>query len=165
MTLKEIPLAFQKAVTGKLDVNAETYQNFTIPYVCKILNAYRLFRNNELRMAASEPVETGESITPEDAYTLIIEYLNKHDKIPQIAPWLKAFDYAYFNGIITIDPAEQDEFKKKVEDKLKIELNRSIANGNQFQREMIKKQMEGDGLRTACKIAYIKDYFNGLQNN
>lgn len=40
-TAKEFLDAFTLAVTGKLDVNVETYQNFSIAYVSKIMNAYR----------------------------------------------------------------------------------------------------------------------------
>jgi hypothetical protein len=42
-THQEILLAFDMAITGKLDIDAKCYENFTCLYFSQILNAYRVW--------------------------------------------------------------------------------------------------------------------------
>jgi hypothetical protein len=53
-TTNEIIEAFELAVTGKLDVDVKHYDQFTLPYFCKIMDAYRIF-NNERILATPPP--------------------------------------------------------------------------------------------------------------
>ena len=50
----EIIEAFELAVTGKLEVDVKHYDQFTLPYFCKIMDAYRIF-NNERILAKPAP--------------------------------------------------------------------------------------------------------------
>src|SRR5262245_20635761 len=40
-TAAEIRLAFEKAVSGELDIDATCYENFSVLYFSRIMNAYR----------------------------------------------------------------------------------------------------------------------------
>ena len=53
-TTSEIIEAFELAVTGKIDVDVKHYDQFTLPYFCKIMDAYRIF-NNERILAIPPP--------------------------------------------------------------------------------------------------------------
>ena len=46
-TVQDITDAVKKALSGKLNIDFQPYNNFSIPYICKILTAYREYLNNE----------------------------------------------------------------------------------------------------------------------
>lgn len=78
----EIIEAFELAVTGKLDVDVKHYDQFTLPYFCNILNAYRIFNNERILAQAPAPI-------------LQIEYeLTDADRIIEIESWRKK-DYDF----------------------------------------------------------------------
>ncbi len=55
-SLSEVKTAFELAIIGSIKVNTEHYQNFDIPYLTRILNAYREYRAfNNAQMSAPLP--------------------------------------------------------------------------------------------------------------
>jgi len=48
-SLDEITNAFLVAAAGKLDIDAEDYNSFDIPYIGKVLNAYRIYRARKVK--------------------------------------------------------------------------------------------------------------------
>lgn len=59
-TAKEIRLAFEMAIAGKLgEVKVETYENFSVEYFTRIMNAYRSWSSVAYRQFIKpEPIET-----------------------------------------------------------------------------------------------------------
>jgi hypothetical protein len=74
----EIIEAFELAVTGKLDVDVKHYDQFTLPYFCKIMDAYRIF-NNERILATPPPKlkEIAYQMTDEERLQEIEEWRKK----------------------------------------------------------------------------------------
>lgn len=62
-TLKEIRLAFSKLVKGQLDVEEKEiscYENFSVLYLSKVINAYRAWSSQEYRLIESELMQKEE---------------------------------------------------------------------------------------------------------
>lgn len=76
--LDEIKLAFEMAITGKLDVDATCYENFSCLYFSNIMNAYRQWAREEIKTPAQE--------TRVDPIDINIEYAiylrNQINKLP-----------------------------------------------------------------------------------
>lgn len=77
-TSTQIIEAFELAVTGKLDVDVKHYDQFTLPYFCKIMDAYRIY-NNERILATPPPKfkEIAYQMTDEERLNEIDEWKNK----------------------------------------------------------------------------------------
>lgn len=61
LTIAEIPLAFEKAVAGELECEANCYENFSCEYFGKIMTAYKKWASrqwNENQMYAVKPQTT-----------------------------------------------------------------------------------------------------------
>lgn len=81
-TPDEIIEAFELAVTGKIDVDVKHYDQFTLPYFCKIMNAYRIYNNERILAKAPPPL-------------LQIEYeMTDAERIIEIESWRKK-DYKF----------------------------------------------------------------------
>lgn len=68
-TLEEIQLAFEKAVAGELECEANCYENFSAQYFGQIMSAYKKWASqkfNENQMYLVKPKETNLIIMPAD---------------------------------------------------------------------------------------------------
>lgn len=77
-TTTEIIEAFELAVTGKIDVDVKHYDQFTLPYFCRIMDAYRIFNND--RILSTPPPKFKEiayQMTDEERLNEIEEWKNK----------------------------------------------------------------------------------------
>ena len=81
-TSSEIIEAFELAVTGKIDVDIKHYDQFTLPYFCKIMDAYRIFNNNRI-------LETPPPKLKEIAYQM-----SDAERLEEIEEWKKK-DYDF----------------------------------------------------------------------
>lgn len=81
-TTAEILEAFELAVTGKIDVDVKHYDQFTLPYFCKIMNAYRIYNNERILAKAPPPL-------------LQIEYkMSDEERLQEIEEWKnKSYDF------------------------------------------------------------------------
>lgn len=71
-TVAEIRLAFDMAITGRLNVDSDCYQNFTAAFFSKIMNAYRRWSSMEIHQVQKrlEPPPP----TPEELEQIDREY-------------------------------------------------------------------------------------------
>lgn len=69
-TLDEIKLAFDMAIAGKLDIDANCYENFSCLYFSNVMNAYRKWAAQEYKELATEPAPE----KPVDKLTIDMEY-------------------------------------------------------------------------------------------
>lgn len=69
-TLEEIKLAFDMAISGKLDVDATCYENFSCLYFSSIMNAYRDWAKQEVKEMPAEEKE----LPKPDKLTIDMEY-------------------------------------------------------------------------------------------
>lgn len=91
-TLKELLLAFDLAITGKLTLKKEEsvncYENFTILYISSILNAYR-----EWAQAAYKYIMAG---APEEPQAVWTEEMITNERREQIETAFQAMKKGYF---------------------------------------------------------------------
>lgn len=69
----EIKLAFELAITLQLDVDANCYENFSIAYFCRIMEAYRVWTREQLRQLPV-PVQPLKIPTAEERRQLDLDY-------------------------------------------------------------------------------------------
>lgn len=90
-SLQEIRKAFELAIIGEIEVDAEHYHSFDIKYICKILNAYRkrrtkakeLVKRNTPQIQNSVSVEQKEQTREAYIKTICLHY----DKFVQTGEW------------------------------------------------------------------------------
>jgi hypothetical protein len=83
-TPEEIKLAWDMAVTKKLDVDATCYENFSIAYFCKIMEAYREWAKEQIKQLPA-PVKYRELKPMEKVDINLIwalKLLNEVNKLP-----------------------------------------------------------------------------------
>lgn len=66
MTLEEIKLAFDFAVSGKLGIDAKCYENFSCEYVGRILSTFLNFSKQETMISSQKVIETDPLPVPTD---------------------------------------------------------------------------------------------------
>jgi hypothetical protein len=87
-TVSEIMLAFKMAVAGKLNVDANCYENFSVLYFAKIMSAYREWARKTVPLLQAPPQEPQvdlEKIEIEYASAKLRDayrYLKSIDKLP-----------------------------------------------------------------------------------
>lgn len=114
--LSEIEIAFELAITGKLDIDdAKCYDQFTMEYFCRIMNAYRVYFNQNPPKIENKPQET-----PKIENTII-----PTQKKQEVAGWLKStlksfgdiplYLYDYFDelGYVKLSGEEKYEYMER----------------------------------------------------
>jgi hypothetical protein len=81
-TSTEIIEAFELAVTGKLEVDVKHYDQFTLPYFCRIMDAYRIFNNDRILS------------TPPPKFKEIAYQMSDEERLNEIEEWKnKSYDF------------------------------------------------------------------------
>lgn len=79
-TLDEIRIAFRLAVSGKLDINPETFQNMSSLYIGKVMMAYKKYKSpilaNFKRLQAEEE-QKEKPVTQEQKRALLVEFCHQ----------------------------------------------------------------------------------------
>ena len=110
----EIIEAFELAVTGKLDVDVKHYDQFTLPYFCRIMDAYRIF-NNERILATPPPKlkEIAYQMTDEERLNEIEEWRKKDYDFKILPLYLYDWILKYSLHAIT-DDLKADYYQRAV---------------------------------------------------
>lgn len=83
-TPAEIKLAFEMAITRKLDVEANCYENFSVAYFVSIMEAYRAWAREQIKLLPA-PVKVRQLTEKEKLDINLIwalKYLNEINKLP-----------------------------------------------------------------------------------
>jgi hypothetical protein len=113
-TKNEVIEAFELAVTGKIDVDVKHYDQFTLPYFCKIMDAYRIY-NNERILATPPPKfkEIAYQMTDEERLNEIEEWKNKTYDFKILPLYLYDWLLKYDLNVIT-DEIKADYYNRAV---------------------------------------------------
>ncbi len=116
-TCEEIKLAFDMAMTGKLGNKDEDlsncYENFSCAYFSKVMNAYKVWAQNEIKYLPKKQPEKTE--TPEgradwsDVYDV---YKNMEDLDARAIP-VEIYDWLFYCGKFKLSSDEKRELLKK----------------------------------------------------
>lgn len=143
-TLDEIVLAFDQAIKGNLDLDDyKVYDQFTVEYFVRIMNAYRKWLKSQFANYKQEPepkqIEKVE-ITREEKLQDIQEWETKQEiKFDYIPPFI--YDYLVEEGKIVQSEEDKIRLYKRATNYLMRELKReaetrdrgAIAEYNRFQ--------------------------------
>ena len=117
LSLLEIDNAFNLATAGKLDIEADHYQSFSVIYISKIINAYNRYNGKyiiEYRNQLAEIEREKNKPTPEQQMQMMIEsILEGFDKFKD-DPQYNHFGYISYDFLKNIGALKLDNDVKSV---------------------------------------------------
>ena len=110
-SLMEVDNAFNLATAGKLDIEADHYQSFSVIYISKILNAYKRYNGKyiiDYRKQIAEEKRKSEEPTEDDKLRLMIESILEGYHNFKEEPTYNHFGYISYDflsnlGVINLD--------------------------------------------------------------
>ena len=167
-TTTEVIEAFELAVTGKIDVDVKHYEQFTLPYFCKIMDAYRIY-NNERILATPPPKfkEIAYQMTDEERLNEIEEWKNKSYDFKILPLYLYDWLLKYSLHAIT-DDLKVDYYNRAVKiHENELRRNFELYGVKQPYADFLKvkannfeniSQQELDTITTIYKRIFINEY-------
>jgi hypothetical protein len=157
LPIGELDLAFELMAKNKLDENPETYQNFSVLYLTRMLGGYaRYVRSNYV-----EPkVELKQIEQPKQEDTDLIEFAyecykkNNNKRFDNIFMALDIFKYIRKNGLMDFN-------YKEIYDETIYELKLRIIDRDSKNKinEILKDEQQ---LENMCRRMAVKIYFDSL---
>lgn len=168
MAIGELDFAFRLASRGKLDFDAETYQNFSMLYLNRMLSSYARFVMREYLSKTQKPVEHKAPQVKEknklndEMLKIGFEVFKKTRQWDQIPASLSLFQILWHNSELEMIPAEFviSETKKALDQKYHI-----ITDPIQ-RRDFRAKMVDDDFLDLQCRKMAVAIYFqNKISEN
>lgn len=182
LSFEEIVKAFELALVGKFEVNTEHYDSFDIKYLTRILNAYRVYRNEltrklkpTLQIPEHKPTETEKRNSRiqffqhlEKTYQ---EFL-KTGKLNILVPWLVYNRLLNYN-ILHISEARWNQLMEQAGLKYQRRLQEPKNLSQQVQFKLILETFEQakhnypfelSRIRNIAKEIAVENYFENLKN-
>lgn len=184
-TVQDITDAIKMGLAGKLTINGkilnlETYNNFSIPYVCKFFIAYREYLDNNNRLLP-KLIESPE-MTPKEEKQRTTSWLNNY-VYPRIEKYFKTgeydlpdygntlYNYLDKRKIINITLERKKEIKKQAREELLRELSiEKFSKPHERHRigkvitDILEKERSIDGLiRTKAKKIVLKIFLENCK--
>lgn len=159
LPIGELDLAFELMVKGKLDENPETYQNFSVLYLTRMLSAYARFvvANYQEKPKELPQLENIDYRTHEIDLDFIYEvYKESKDKdFRRIFMALDAFNFIFKNNLYNFNV---DEIYDEVVKHIKYSVVDSAT------RRAAKELMADDNqMEFMCRRLVVKKYFDTLK--
>jgi len=159
--LGELTLAFDLASKGKLDMEAETYQNFSVLYLHRLLRAfarYGMQKLNDIKPVVSESKWQPRFITDDEKIETAFDCYTKFRIWDSIVFGLDVFHILYKRGIIIVDA-------DYTYDKVLKKMNDQMFEGSRQDKIDIKNRLKDDDyLEMQCKLMAVSEYFNKIIN-
>lgn len=151
-TPKEIVLAFEYAVAGKLNVDAKCYENFSCEYFSRIINAYIAFAREETKLVVKQieevapiPSEADQKMTAINIANMYSQEIIRCQEKSIKMVWLAGGLHSLYDSIVKFNIYEANE-----EDKKRIYLS------------LLPKYKDKDELLWACKAQCYKEFIENL---
>ncbi len=161
LPIGELSFAFDLMVRNKLDENAETYQNFSVLYLTRLMTSYARYIVANIRIPYN-PVEVSNQIEYE-------QKMSDKEKLDFIYEAYTKSKYKNFRGIFMALDAFQIINKihkfdyKEIYDKTLLELKRNIID-NQSRRDISRIIDNEDEMENMCRRMAVKIYFDNLNH-
>ena len=153
----EISLAFDLASKGKLDMDAETYQNFSMLYLHRILRAfarYGMVKLNEIKPQPKESKWQPQIVTDREKLELAWDCYKKFKKWDSMIFGLDVFNYLHKEGKIIVSPAATLQKVKKA-------MNDQMITGSSRRKQEIEGLLNDDDyMENQCRRMAVADYFD-----
>ncbi len=158
IAMQEVALAFDLVTAKKIGNEIQHYNAFNKQYIGEVLNAFKTYRSQQIKLfeehkkqkAITENQEKGAS--PVEMYEWIKKTALSTGKMPKLADWTGAFNYAWKHKLIhRMDEQERKAYKQGVISDLQMEgranlhakpIAEIIGNDNSLQRECHKRIMK-----------------------
>lgn len=184
LSLLEIDNAFNLATAGKLDIEADHYQSFSVIYISKIINAYNRYNGKyiiEYRNQLAEIEREKNKPTPEQQMQMMIEsILEGFDKFKD-DPQYNHFGYVSYDFLKNIGALKLDNDVKSVllkqarelaieelkEDKSQTTLQKSerLQIKNQIDEILNDKSGKQEKVIRICKNLGLMHYYEFILKN
>lgn len=163
-TTREIKLAFDMAIAGKLEVEVNSFENFSCLYFSNVMNAYRLWAKEEFKEL---PIQ--KELPPIEEPMDDTEFIEMNYRIWQTLgnPGMistKCYGILVAQGKINLTQEEKDSMFEAVENVLKMK----IANSKHWHQQLSpiynspnKKHWESH-VFNECKRKSVENYFKTL---
>lgn len=181
-SLAEIDNAFNFATAGKLSVDAEHYQSYSVIYISKIINAYIEYKGKHI-ISYQQELEKSQVKEPteEERFMLLIESILESFETYKKEPYYNDFGYVSYDflkgiGVINFSNEVKGEILEKAREKAVENLTNRL-NRDKPQEEIntikntinsikLDKTGKDDEVINCCKnigLTYYYDYI--LKNN
>jgi hypothetical protein len=151
----EISIAFDLAAKGKLDIEAETYQNFSMLYLHRLLRAfarYGMQKLNEIK-PVSESNWQPRFVTDDEKIETAFDCFKKFRIWDSIVFGVDVFHILHKRGNIIVTPSETYE-------KVLTAMNEKMFEGSRQDKIDIKNKMKDDDyMEHQCYRMAVADYF------
>lgn len=170
-TLKELLLAFDLAITGRLDVDATHYENFTCLYLASIIASYRKWaieQNKFIKPKNYQMLEENKELTDQEKADWVMEWKDMPEINIELIPLL-FYDFIDSKGIIKITNEQKWAYtakgvtyvKAKLQDEIGIcKTNDAYLAYNKFQNQEstgFDKEFAGR-IKNRAKRLIVYDY-------
>lgn len=157
----ELSLAFDLAAKGKLDIDAETYQNFSMLYLHRILRAfarYGMQKLNEIKPVSDDSGWSPRFITDDEKIETAFDCFTKFRQWDNIVFGVDVFHILHKRGKIIVTPTETYE-------KVLAAMTDKMFEGSRQDKIDIKNKLKDeDYLERQCYRMAVADYFTSLIN-
>jgi hypothetical protein len=152
----EVSLAFDLASKGKLDMEAETYQNFSVLYLHRILRAfarYGIVKLNEIKPVQQEQ-RSHQIVTDREKLEIAWDCYKKFRKWDSIVFGLDVFKILHKEGKIVVTPAAT---LQKVRTAMS---DQQITGSSRRKAEIASLLNDDDYMEHQCYRMAVADYFD-----
>lgn len=167
-TLQEVKLAFDMAIADKLEVEVNSFENFSCLYFSSVMNAYRQWARQEVKHLPDStqkelpPPENLEEMTDEEYVQMVYRTWLVRKNLGYITP--KCYGILVNQGKINLTQEQKDKMFEQMEFNLKTKMN---SDKNFFQElnpiyQSPNKEHWKSRVFNECKKKAVELYFKTL---
>lgn len=164
LTLEKFEDAFSKAAANKFDTSIESYNNFSLSLVGKVMRAYREYAAKEqLKTNVSDSKQLPET-TPkttdqkgEQHWQYFQEFIESGE-MPSVGQWATALNWGVKNEKIFITTEELTEFKQGVMNDLQREAKELQRTDRDAYNQVMSLLNDTKELRRECQNRYMREW-------
>lgn len=152
----EITLAFDLASKGKLDVEVETYQNFSMLYLHRILRAFARYGMAKLNEIKPEKTSSWnpQPVSDDEKIEIAFDSYKRFGQWDCIVFGIQVFHILHKRGEIIVTPAKTlQKVKKMMQDQM-------ITGSGRKKNEIAAQLNDDDYLEHQCYRMAVADYFD-----
>lgn len=156
----ELNLAFELCAKDKLDEVSETYQNFSVLYLSRMMGAYARYVKKldipQEKVNALPPIQ----VSDDDVIKMSYEYYRGKQDWEHIFMALKVFRILHERKLISTKPEDIDNVVNKVEEVYK---SRIAFSRTKDEREKYKEEYnDEENMELQCRRMSVALYFDKL---
>jgi hypothetical protein len=159
LKIGEMALAFDLAAKGKLDIEVETYQNFSVLYLHRILRSFARYgtqKITEMKPKQEESKWQPREVLDDEKVALAFECYKKFKQWDNIAFGIDSFKILYNRGMLKFNSVE---IVKEVKELMTAKMMKSHT----YTKQDIRALMEDDDyMEHQCYRLVLYKYFDSL---